>query len=97
MMRTKEDMAIESCRAVGGDPDRLIGTARCGPACRVVWQPGANHSRRPDSPSVFADILSATDLDHFDNKTSSEHIVKNSIVADANPMGPLTPGKLHTT
>ena len=32
-------MAIVSCRAVGGNPDRLIGTARCGPACRVVWDP----------------------------------------------------------
>jgi len=29
-------------------PGSLIGTARCGPACRVVWEPGANHSRRPD-------------------------------------------------
>ncbi len=24
-------------RAMGGNPDRLIGTAKCGPACLVVW------------------------------------------------------------
>ena len=42
------DMAIVSCRAVGGNPDRLIGTARCGPACRVVWGAGARNPRLPD-------------------------------------------------
>ena len=24
-------------RTVGGNPDRLTGTAWCGPACQVVW------------------------------------------------------------
>ena len=34
------------------------GTARCGPACRVVWAGGANHSPRPDSASLnFPTVL----------------------------------------
>jgi len=36
---------------------RLIGTARCGPACRVVWDPGlifTGQSRGPDCPGESA-------------------------------------------
>jgi hypothetical protein len=34
------------------------GTARCGPACRVVWEGGAHHSPRPDSTLFFCCINS---------------------------------------
>jgi hypothetical protein len=35
----------------------LTGTACCGPACQVVWEPGGQSSRRPDSanPSLMYD------------------------------------------
>jgi hypothetical protein len=35
------------------------GTARCGPACRVVWEGGAHHSPRPDSARHPAPSLEA--------------------------------------
>ena len=55
---------------------KLIGTALYGALRRVVWDPGANYSRGPDSASDLLDVV-ARSMKSCTNRTSSILMVSN--------------------
>jgi RNA-directed DNA polymerase len=46
--RSSQSTHVMDCASLRAKSPSLIGTAGRGPACPVVWDPGANYSRGPD-------------------------------------------------
>jgi hypothetical protein len=57
------DVVLGSCRVFKGNLGYLVGTARCGPACRVVWDPGLTYWVSPRGPDSIGLIWSEVPRD----------------------------------